>query len=58
MVFVKNAGSDKFNKGNKHYCYVHGYTSHKGTACSVMLADPVKYMHSHQQASSHTMSPG
>ena len=46
------------SQGNQNYCYVHGYASHKGIACRVMLADSVKYTQSHRQASSHTTTPG
>ena len=45
-------------QGNQHYCYVHGYASHKGSVCRAMLADPIKYTQSHRQASSHATITG
>ena len=44
--------------GTRHYCYVHGYATHKGQVCRIMLADPTTYTSAHLQAGSHLTPPG
>ena len=41
-----------------HYCYHHGHnTSHHGTTCTVMLANPERYLPSHLAATTPTAVP-
>ena len=42
----------------RNYCFVHGYSGHKGAACRFMLSDPANYISAHLLANVHTTVPG
>ena len=44
--------------GTRHYCYGHGYPTHRGHVCRIMLADSTTYTPAHLQAGSHLTPPG
>ena len=44
--------------GTRHYCYVHGYATHKDHVCRIILADSTTYTPAHLQAGSHLTPPG
>ena len=43
---------------SRNYCFFHGYSSHKGVVCRLMLADPSTYTTAHLHANVHTTVPG